>query len=77
MTEWNYTRCVSCGHETETMQFISERKGKSRCPKCGKSLKHLYLGYPVRGKRGEYAPEPDFSGYVRFGPKRDNPKGLT
>jgi hypothetical protein len=64
MTEWNYTKCLSCGHETETMQFV-----KDCCPKCG-GTKTQYLGYPVHGKRGLYASEPDFSGYVVFPPTR-------
>ena len=64
MTEWNYSRCEACGHETETMQFGGHGRDL-RCPKC-LSLRVKLLGYPVwRDGKRVYQPEPDPSKYVR------------
>ncbi len=66
MTEWNYSRCDACGHETETMQFGGCGPAL-QCPRCC-STRVRYLGYPVwRGGQRVYQPKPDLSKYVRPG----------
>ena len=42
MPHYDY-RCLTCGHEYELFQSISE-KPATRCPKCGKKVQRLIGG---------------------------------
>jgi putative FmdB family regulatory protein len=42
MPNYDY-RCLSCGHEYELFQSISE-KPAAKCPECGKKVQRLFGG---------------------------------